>query len=123
MLIKGRFTNRACLKNKRRLLRQDATSGEKLMWNILKDKRLLELRFRRQYNIDYYIVDFYCHELKLVLELDGNIHDLVEIQLYDQKREIYLKSRGYNVIRITNDDLFGNPELIIKKLAQIILNH
>ena len=83
-----------------RTLRANQTQMEKIIWQKLRARRFHNLKFRRQVAIGPYIVDFYCADHKLVIEVDGGIHVLQ--QTYDRDREIYLCKCGYKVIRITN---------------------
>jgi adenine-specific DNA methylase len=83
-------------------LRQQATEAEKLAWEILRNRRCLGLKFRRQQVIRGFIVDFYCAEYRLALELDGPIHDHQQEQ--DQKRDKALAQEGVRVLRIQNED-------------------
>ena len=74
------------------------------MWKHLRSKQF-GVKFRRQYNIDYYIVDFYCHELRLVIELDGWIHGEEEYRRKDIIRDKYLVGKGYKVLRYRNEQI------------------
>lgn len=97
------------LKPKAQTLRKNTTKEENLLWyNFL---RLYKLQFRRQYVIGNYIVDFYCHKAKLVVELDGSQHYEPQGIEYDRMRTAYLESQGLQVLRISNLDVlrqFGN---------------
>jgi very-short-patch-repair endonuclease len=77
-----------------RKLRKQETSAEIRLWKILRNRSLANLKFRRQHPINRFIVDFYCHSLLLVIEIDGDIHLLEEIKQYDMEREERLKSLG-----------------------------
>jgi len=101
-----------------RLLRRRMTYSESLLWEKLKGKQLLGLRFRRQHPIDIFIVDFYCHEAKLVIELDGGIHmDQIE---YDDGREADIEKYNIKIIRFTNDEVNNNIEDVIQKIESVI---
>jgi very-short-patch-repair endonuclease len=93
---KARVTNRS----RAREMRHSPVSLEKLYWASLRDRRLGGYKFRRQYLIGPYIADFVCTERKLVLELDGPLHD----EEYDRRRDAYLRKQGYRVMRIKNCD-------------------
>ena len=84
-----------------KLLRNNTTTAEKQLWSILSGKQL-GVKFRRQHPIKDYIVDFYCHERKLIIELDGSIHQVEEIKENDVERQEQLENLGLNVIRFTN---------------------
>jgi very-short-patch-repair endonuclease len=105
-----------------RELRQLSTEAEKLLWAELRNKKLKGLKFRRQHPIDKYIVDFYCHENKLVIELDGSVHDRKENKEYDQARTIELRGLKINVIRFRNDEVENNIDKVLEKIIQIIGN-
>jgi len=105
-----------------RELRKNQTESEGLLWEILRGRRLSGKKFLRQHPIIYtvyqrpyyFIVDFYCAEAKLVVEIDGSIHN--SSLEYDQQRTEILKSRGLHVLRISNAELI-NPEKVIKKIT------
>ncbi|QQT24917.1 endonuclease domain-containing protein [Sphingobacterium spiritivorum] len=107
-------------KSFRRQLRRNQTPAEATFWNLVRSHRLNGLRFRRQHTIDNYIVDFYCPELKLVIELDGSIHDNLGQSNYDYERDTKLRSMGYKVIRIENEAVLKNPEVVLLYLLDHI---
>ncbi len=83
--------NKVSEKEKRRRLRRDQTFCEKIVWSYLRDRKTLGCKFRRQYSVDHYVIDFYCPELKLAIELDGSIHDKPDQKEYDTYRQEYLE--------------------------------
>ncbi len=89
------------------------TRAETLLWRHLKAKRLVGLRFRRQTPMGNYIADFVSHSSKLVVEVDGESHDLEERLRHDARRDQWLVSRGYRVLRFTNDDVLNNLEGVV----------
>jgi very-short-patch-repair endonuclease len=99
-------------------LRKKMTPVEIELWKHLKNKQLLGLRFRRQHPIDIFIVDFYCHYLKLVIELDGGIHSNPENKDYDTNRTAELERYGIKIIRFNNEDVMDD----IEKVVTIIKN-
>jgi type I restriction enzyme M protein len=101
-----------------RELRQRATPAEAFAWELLRDRRFLGLKFRRQHQIGDYVVDFYCDEQKLVVELDGPIHDTSERQQVDHKRDAYLKALGLTVLRIPNQHLLDQTEETLRGIAE-----
>ena len=101
-------------------LRKNETPAEKHLWKMLRNRNLLGLKFRRQHPIARFIADFYCAELKLVIEIDGSIHEREDIIKYDLERENYLKELGLKVLRFKNEDVFLNPEIIEKALREIL---
>ena len=91
---------------KRRALKTNQTEAEALLWSKLRNRQFLGLKFRRQYGIGEYIADFYCPEIRLVIELDGGQHLTADGLEYDRVRTEYLNCLGIKVIR------FGNPEVL-----------
>lgn len=102
-----------------RELRQVSTEAEKLLWAELRNRKLNGLKFRRQHPIDKYIADFYCHEKKIVIEVDGVVHDKKENKEYDQARTIELDKLKINVIRFRNDEVINNMERVLQKIAEV----
>jgi very-short-patch-repair endonuclease len=99
-------------------LRQTETEAEKLLWQELRNKKLKGLKFRRQHPIDQWIADFYCHEKKLVIELDGGQHNDAEVKENDEGRTYELEQLGIKVIRFTNAEVTND----IKKVLEAINN-
>ena len=83
--------------------RKNMTKTEKILWNALRDRRFKDVKFRRQVVIERFIVDFLCMSPKLVIEVDGVIHD--EQQEHDQEREEYLRERHYRILRIRHEEI------------------
>lgn len=97
-------------------LRRTETEAEKLLWARLNKNQLLGLQFRRQHPINRFIADFYCHKIKLVIEVDGSIHEIPEHQSYDIGRSEIFNDFGITVIRFTNDQIINNIETVIKSI-------
>ena len=112
--------NKASEKEKRRKLRRDQTFCEKIVWIYLRDRKTLGYKFRRQYSVDHYVIDFYCPELKLAVELDGSIHDNPDQKEYDTYRQEYLERFGITFCRITNDELMSNSNMVFARIEKII---
>ncbi|MCK4667640.1 DUF559 domain-containing protein, partial [Candidatus Dependentiae bacterium] len=106
------------LVEKARELRKKQTSAEAILWTLLRNRKFLNLKFRRQHQIGDYIVDFYCDELKLIIELDGEIHNEKKQKKKDQKRDKYLKSLGYNVLRFKNKQIFNNIQKVFETISK-----
>ena len=102
-----------------RELRNNATHAETILWNYLKQKPL-GYKFRRQHPYAVYILDFYCHSLKLAIEVDGSIHELAEIKENDEKRQKQLEEDGIKVIRFKNEPLEQTPEIVFKQITSVI---
>ena len=99
-------------------LRRAMTRAETLLWRHLKADRLAGLNFRRQTPIGNYIADFVAHSCKLVVEVDGESHDFDERIRHDAKRDEWFASRGYRVLRFTNDDVMKNLEGVVLMIAE-----
>jgi len=102
-------------------LRKNMTQAEKVLWTHLK-VGIKELKFRRQHPVGIYIVDFYCHKVKLIIEVDGLIHDKPKMKEYDEKREKDLKTLGYCVLRFTNKEIFTDIETVLEKIKSEVDN-
>jgi type I restriction enzyme M protein len=101
-----------------RELRQNATPAETIAWEFFRDRRFLGLKFRRQHQIGDYVVDFYCDEKKLVVELDGPVHDTEARRPIDHKRDAYLQSLGLKLLRIPNSQLLESTEDALFEIAR-----
>ena len=109
------------LKERARELRKNSTLSEVLLWNMLKNKQMFGLDFDRQKIIGNYIVDFYCSELKPVLEIDGNSHN--NKYEYDLVRHNYLTNLGLHVIHIEDLDIKNKLNDVLYDLETVIRNH
>ncbi len=96
------------LKGKRAELRKSMTPAEAYLWKHIKARQFEGRRFNRQHSIKNYIVDFYCAKEKLIIELDGEVHNNALAQEKDEERTKYLESLGYTVIRFENKMVFEN---------------
>jgi len=97
-----------------RLLRENMTYHEKLLWKKLKLKQVCGVRFRRQHPIDFFIADFYCHEARLVVEIDGDIHDYRKD--YDDGRSAEMERYYIKVIRFTNSEVENNIDSVVRAI-------
>jgi very-short-patch-repair endonuclease len=88
-----------------RQLRLNPTPAERHVWSLLRGRAVLGLKFRRQHVLHGFIVDFYCTDERLVLELEGDVHDGSDRQTYDASRAAFLEAAGYRVVRIRNHDV------------------
>ena len=96
-----------------RKLRQDATDPEALMWACLRNRRMNKRKFRRQHPVEPYVLDFYCADLKLSIELDGGQHNTVEGKRHDKARESFLRSQGIETLRFTNDEMIRHTDSVM----------
>jgi cyclase len=100
-------------------LRNNLTDAESHLWNYLRTKPY-GYKFRRQHPIGLYIADFYCHQLKLIIEVDGLIHDREEIQKSDLQRTQILESAGIKIVRIANDEIVKHGEIAIARINNLL---
>lgn len=105
-------------RSRRRHLRTEGTSAEATLWTALKARRLGGFRWRRQFGIGPYIVDFYCPAARLVVELDGAVHDAPEARQYDDARTRFLRADGVRVLRFENRVVFEDPEGVKATILQ-----
>jgi very-short-patch-repair endonuclease len=103
-----------------RVLRSNMTRAEIILWSRLRSKQINGYKFRRQQPLLDYIVDFYCDDLKLIIEVDGEIHSLNEKPKYDLKRDNILKINGYHIIRLTNLEIETEINSTINKIISYI---
>ena len=100
-------------------MRHSSTNAEQLMWQLLRAKRFMNLKFRRQHVIASYIVDFYCHEIGLVIELDGSQHGTDDAIEYDAERTKFLEALGLTVVRYWNQDVLGRTDVVLEDLWNV----
>ncbi|MGB4812121.1 MAG: DNA methyltransferase [Methylophilaceae bacterium] len=103
-----------------RSLRANQTDAENLMWALLRDRRLANAKFRRQHPVGKYVLDFYCHEAKLAIELDGSQH--LE-SAHDQVRDAYLQQQGITVLRYWNNDVLNRTESVLEDAWNQLQQH
>jgi len=101
-----------------RLLRQQLTPAEDILWQALRGRKLNQLKFRCQHPVGKFIVDFYCPSAKLVIEVDGGIHS--QQQSYDQARTEQLQTFGYRVLRFTNDEVINDLSNVLIRISETI---
>ena len=109
------------LKEKARELRNNSTRTEILLWTFLKGKQLRGYDFHRQKPIDEYIVDFFCNELMLAVEIDDVSH--IGKELYDTKRQNRLEKLGVTFLRFKDEDVFYNCDYVVKEIEKWIDNY
>ena len=97
-------------------LRFNQTTTERLLWGCLRNRQINGLKFRRQHPIGFYIVDFFCAETNLIIEVDGDSH-LQRVE-YDQRRTLWLEEQGLRVIRFTNEEVLNSMDEILRLIAE-----
>jgi len=104
-------------------LRKNLTLGEFLLWKKLRDRKIFNTKFRKQHPVNKFIVDFYCHEYKLVIEVDGDYHNDVDQIQYDLVRTSDLINFGLKVIRFTNFEIINNVDHVIEEILNTITEY
>jgi very-short-patch-repair endonuclease len=100
-------------------MKLNPTDAEACLWDRLRNSQILGHRFRRQHPIANYIVDFYCHKLKLVIEVDGSIHNKPENMVYDSDRDKVMKELGLTIMRFSNEDVLESIDDVICQIKAI----
>jgi len=101
-------------------LRDNQTQAEEFLWENLDNLKHLNVRFKRQHPILYFIADFYCHKAKLIIEVDGGYHDIPEQYIYDRNRDSELLDLGLKVIHFTNEQVLYHIDTTLKIIEQEI---
>lgn len=104
--------------SKAQSLRNRMTDAEIVLWNELKGNRINGYKFRRQHPIHFFIVDFYCHKLKLIIEIDGKYHETKEQKEKDEYRTKLLQEYGLKVIRFTNEEVLYKKDLVLNTIEK-----
>jgi very-short-patch-repair endonuclease len=112
--------NTATKKKKRKELRNEGTAPEAVLWKHLQKRQLLGKKFRRQYSIGPYIVDFYCPECSVIVELDGARHFSPLAEEYEAERTRYMEKEGLKIIRFENKTLYENAESVLETIREAV---
>ncbi len=104
--------------NTAKMLRENMTFAEKILWEKLSGKQICGLRFRRQHPIEFYIADFYCHKARLVIELDGEIHS--QQTEYDDGRSAEMEKYGIKVIRFKNTQVETDIDKVVSEIIEAV---
>ena len=106
--------------NNAKILRKSMTEAERLLWNKLRNSRLNGYKFRRQHPIYRFIADFYCHEARLIVEIDGEIHNEARNKEHDDGRTFELQELDTRVIRFTNQEIFNSIDMVLNTIHSAI---
>jgi very-short-patch-repair endonuclease len=112
--------NKHEMKERRQELRREMTEAEQLLWTRIRNKQIDGCKFRRQYSIGAYVVDFYSPGNKLAIEIDGSSHDKADAIEYDKNRQEEIEALGICVVRFTNKDVLSNLDAVIKQLGKVV---
>jgi very-short-patch-repair endonuclease len=108
--------NKAIYKKLRQKLRNESPSAERVLWQKLRRNQVRGLRFHRQYGINNFVADFYCPEIRLVIELDGGTHFLPGIEVKDDQRNKRMEKLGLKILRFTNTDVYQNINEVMDEI-------
>jgi len=100
-----------------RQLRKEATPEEVKVWEVLRGRRFMNLKFRRQHVIEGFVVDFYCHDLRLAIEIDGKVHD--RQREYDELRQTLIEEKGYRFVRVTNEEVNMDITILLNRIKDL----
>ena len=112
--------NKNELKSRRRELRNNPSKAEKILWGLIRKRQINNVKFRRQFGIDRYVVDFYCAELKLIIEVDGDTHFGDKDVKHDRERQNNLEKYGIKFLRFTNDAVIDAPDIVINNIRDAV---
>ncbi len=104
-----------------RRLRTEATDAESLLWRLLRNRQIAGAKFRRQVPVPPYILDFYCHEAKLAVELDGGQHNTPAAQNKDASRSAHIEAHGIEVLRFWNNDVLREAEAVLEVIYRSVV--
>ncbi|HJY64285.1 MAG TPA: DUF559 domain-containing protein [Ignavibacteria bacterium] len=103
-------------------LRKNETKAERILWNKLRNRKLSGFKFRRQHPIAGCVADFYCAEKKLIIELDGEIHNDIDRKINDESRTKLLNVHKTVVLRFRNDEIYNQLDIVLNKILEVIKN-
>ncbi len=110
------YFNKAKEREKQRRLRNDMPAAEAVVWSRLRRKQVCGCKFRSQYNVGSYVLDFYCPALKLTVEINGDSHFVADANDYDQQRQAFIESFGIRFLRFTNKQVYENLEGVLQTI-------
>ena len=103
--------------------RKVSTEVEEILCEVLRDRKLHRYKFRRQHPVSDFIADFYCHECRLIVELDGEYHNAIEQRQYDEGRTFELNELKIKVIRFTNREVLEDIDFVLREIETHLLNY
>ncbi len=116
-----KFYNQESEKSKRQQLRGSLPQAEVWLWARLKRRQLLECKFRRQYSVGAFVIDFYAPEVKLGIELDGDSHFQAGAREYDRGRQAFIESFGIKLMRFVNSEIYDNLDGVVEAIGREVL--
>ena len=116
----SRIFNRSSETQNRQALRRASPAAEQKLWQALRGRQILGYKFRRQYSVGSYVIDFYCPQLKLAIEVDGDSHYQAEAVEYDRNRQGYIESMGIRFLRFTNREVFEQLGDVLEQIVSAV---
>jgi very-short-patch-repair endonuclease len=113
--------NKTSEKSKRQFLRTHMTRHEEILWSRLRRRQVLGYKFRRQYSVGAFVLDFYCPELKLAIEVDGPSHETAAAKENDAERQAYVQQFGIRFLRFTNEQVESEPGAVLSAIEKAIV--
>ena len=115
-----KFFNKTSEKANRLQLRKNPPKTEVIVWSKLKGRQMLGYKFRRQYSVGTYVIDFYCPTLKLAVEIDGHSHFERDAAANDKRRQAFIESFGVQFLRFTNDEVSKNMDGVLETVKHAV---
>ena len=115
------FFNRESETDKRQQLRASMPEAEVILWSRLKGRQLLGCKFRRQYSVGSFVIDFFSVEIKLGIELNGDSHFQPGAPEYDWKRQQFIESFGIRIVRILNKEVYDNLDVVLEMIGREVV--
>ena len=112
--------NHKMMEARRRELRQNMTEAEERFWSVVRRQQILNTKFRRQFSIHTYVVDFYAAIPRLAVEIDGDYHLEPEAVAYDFIRQVEIENCGITMIRFTNQEVFNDLDRVVLRLTNVL---
>jgi len=119
-MVMTKLYNLEILKSRRRVLRRNPPSPEIIVWNTVRNRQIDGCKFKRQYSVGRFVIDFFCPELKLAVEIDGDTHYKESEQEKDRHRQQYLEKLGIKFLRFTNQDINENLNGVVERIREYI---
>jgi len=116
----AKIYNRSSMKYRRQVLRRNMPKEEIVLWSRIRRKQIGGYKYRRQYSIGSYVLDFYCPVLKLAIEIDGKSHNSSDIKSYDQERQKEIEGLGIAFLRFNNEEINNNLDGVLERIDEKI---
>jgi very-short-patch-repair endonuclease len=118
--MNNRVFNKSGMRERRKLLRNNSTSAEDILWGEIRRKQILNTKFRRQVSIGNYVIDFFTFEFNLAIEIDGKNHQKIEQKSFDAERQKIMEENNIVFLRFTNEQVKKNLKIVLMEIARKI---